>query len=400
MKFRYRLTYKDFKRYFLNRMKGQEKHAFEKRMMRNAFDAEAYDGLTRLDRQQLDADISALKKGITRRTNNSRLLVPYWFRYAATILLLIGIGVGFYILKEPFKREKVVSQSVTDSSDQEDHETSAGPVFENERYSEKQSVRQGTKVEKDHFAAKAQTESPQIESGPEERDLKKTRKGTSKVAPQVAIPEKRRTLAQPVENPSASQRLKIPSGIEKDRPLETLAAKPVKIQKISHQAIAVHPDERVVGLDILSAGDMKGRKQDSSVMVTLNGRQQSTDEMVQISETGIRAQSSIQRQPVLTEAGARPPQDMNMKQYKAELLKRINDSALSAFPGEHHIKVAFKVNGQGMLSGFQFDHYPDSTFAREIQSAMETIGPWIPATQKGDTISSRQQMELKLVVGK
>ena len=400
MKFRRRLTYKDFKRYFSNKLKPREKHAFEKRMMQDAFDAEAYDGLSQFDKQQLDADISALKKGITRRTKNSRLLVPYWFRYAATVLLLIGIGVGFYILEEPFKREKVVSRAVTDSSYKQEDKASDGKIVHKESFGEKPSGQQATKkVEKDHVALDAQTESQQTESEAEEQHRSKTQQGITVVAPQVAAPEKQRTLEKQIEKPSANQAPQMAATQKQARQVETLAVEPVEIQRISTEAIAVHPDERFVGLDVSSARDSKEQKQDTHVMADqLAVREQSAGNRIQVSQTGSTNQSSLKAKSVLSELGALPPGDMTVNQYKQAVLKRINDSALSAFPGEHHITIAFKVNGQGMLSGFQFDPLPDSVFVREIQTAIEAMSPWIPGTKDGDTITSRQQIKLKIVV--
>ena len=64
---RKKLTYKDFKAYFSNNLQSKAKHDFEKEMMRDAFDEEAFDGLSRLNHEELENDISDLKSGIITR---------------------------------------------------------------------------------------------------------------------------------------------------------------------------------------------------------------------------------------------------------------------------------------------------------------------------------------------
>jgi len=43
-----KLTYKDFINYFSNNLQNNDKHDFEKEMMRDAFEEEAFDGLSKL----------------------------------------------------------------------------------------------------------------------------------------------------------------------------------------------------------------------------------------------------------------------------------------------------------------------------------------------------------------
>lgn len=111
---RKKLTYKDFKAYFSNNLQSKAKHDFEKEMMRDAFDEEAFDGLSRLNHEELENDISDLKSGILNRSKASRTLVPVWFKYAASILILVGVGLSVLIVNNQFWQNKVLKEQISE----------------------------------------------------------------------------------------------------------------------------------------------------------------------------------------------------------------------------------------------------------------------------------------------
>jgi hypothetical protein len=111
---RKKLTYKDFKAYFSNNLQSNEKHDFEKNMMRDAFDEEAFDGLSKLSDAELERDISELKSGVKNRTKNSRTLIPTWFKYAASILILIGVGLSVLLVSNNFWQDSVLKEQISE----------------------------------------------------------------------------------------------------------------------------------------------------------------------------------------------------------------------------------------------------------------------------------------------
>jgi hypothetical protein len=88
-----RLTYNDYQKYLDDAMSAEKRHEFEKRMMQDAFDEEAFDGLQQLSGEQVSSDVSQLKKRIEHLNQKKKRVIPFWFRYAAAAVIIIGIGV-------------------------------------------------------------------------------------------------------------------------------------------------------------------------------------------------------------------------------------------------------------------------------------------------------------------
>ena len=109
-----KLTYKDFKQYFSNSVQKKDKHAFEKQMMQDAFEEEAFDGLSKLSNNELEQDISELKIDINRRVIQTRRIIPVWFRYAASVIILIGIGTSIYLLNNRFWQDTMLRQQISE----------------------------------------------------------------------------------------------------------------------------------------------------------------------------------------------------------------------------------------------------------------------------------------------
>ncbi len=92
-----KLTYKRFKEYFSNNLQSKDKHDFEKQMMQDAFEEEAFDGLSKLNDDELEQDIQDLKLSIHQKTKDTKRIIPVWFRYAAGILIIVGIGASIFL---------------------------------------------------------------------------------------------------------------------------------------------------------------------------------------------------------------------------------------------------------------------------------------------------------------
>jgi hypothetical protein len=155
---RRKLTYKDFKAYFSNNLQSNEKHGFEKEMMRDAFEEEAFDGLSLLSNDELENDISELRLGIKNRTRKSRTLIPVWFKYAASILILIGVGLSVLlmknnlwqdtVLKEQISEEMQIADSIIQQAESEIKQITGEPVNESDSTKAKDFVADNRQKEK------------------------------------------------------------------------------------------------------------------------------------------------------------------------------------------------------------------------------------------------------------
>lgn len=108
-----KLTYKDFINYFSNHLQNKDKHAFEKDMMRDAFEEEAFDGLSQLSESELENDIAELKSRIDSKTKKRRTIFPVWFKYAASVIILVGIGITVVYLNSNHWQQSVLKEQVS-----------------------------------------------------------------------------------------------------------------------------------------------------------------------------------------------------------------------------------------------------------------------------------------------
>ena len=109
---RKKLTYKDFINYFSNNLQNKDKHDFEKEMMRDAFEEEAFDGLSKLSAEDLEKDLNELRTNISDNIKKTRRIIPVWFRYAASIIILIGIGFTIVFLNSRYWNESMLKEQV------------------------------------------------------------------------------------------------------------------------------------------------------------------------------------------------------------------------------------------------------------------------------------------------
>ena len=114
---RKKLTYKDFINYFKNSLQKKEKHDFEKDMMRDAFEEEAFDGLSKLNAAELEEDLKQLKSNVSNKTQKTRRLIPIWIRYAASVLVLVGIGFTIVFLNSRYWQDSMIKEQVAKEMD-------------------------------------------------------------------------------------------------------------------------------------------------------------------------------------------------------------------------------------------------------------------------------------------
>jgi len=107
-----RLTYDRISEYLKGLLSNRERHDLEREMMRDPFDEEAFEGLSRLKGEELDADFDALMSKLDNRVRkgNKFRIIPL-LRIAAAILIIVGAGaILFNVLKTPEPR--LITQEV------------------------------------------------------------------------------------------------------------------------------------------------------------------------------------------------------------------------------------------------------------------------------------------------
>jgi len=111
----------EYQRYLDNKMTPQERHAFEKRMLEDPFEAEAMEGLSDFSSKDIQSDLTELRSAVQQKSRQKKGFV-YW-RAAAAILLLSAFSFVVYFVIDnnsktesfqtrDFKTEEQTEQSV------------------------------------------------------------------------------------------------------------------------------------------------------------------------------------------------------------------------------------------------------------------------------------------------
>ncbi len=85
----------NFQRYLRNQMTDAERNAFEREMQKNAFEAEALEGMQQFSAGEIQQDLNKLSGEIAKKKKRD---TPIW-AVAATIVLLISMGIIWFQLK-------------------------------------------------------------------------------------------------------------------------------------------------------------------------------------------------------------------------------------------------------------------------------------------------------------
>lgn len=91
------ISLEDFHRYLNNRMTDAERNAFERKLQKYPFEAEALEGFRQISTTDLNKDLQELSRKIPTKKNRSN--IRYW-AVAASFLVLISIGVLLFRITE------------------------------------------------------------------------------------------------------------------------------------------------------------------------------------------------------------------------------------------------------------------------------------------------------------
>ncbi len=116
---------KTFFNYLKNRLSNQERNTFERKMMQDAFEQEAYEGFMQYDEETINADLHQIKQRLFQRKKDRFL----YLKIAASILVVVSISVLLFQLK--FEDQRLISDSRTKETPVEEKAVEA-PVPEEE----------------------------------------------------------------------------------------------------------------------------------------------------------------------------------------------------------------------------------------------------------------------------
>jgi outer membrane biosynthesis protein TonB len=99
-------------RYFSNHLSGKERYDFEKKIMQDRFEEEAFDGLSQLNYDELREDLSELESRLKGRGHVRNVLLLPVFRYAVAAMLILGTGTIIYLLNRTVRQSTRLAEAI------------------------------------------------------------------------------------------------------------------------------------------------------------------------------------------------------------------------------------------------------------------------------------------------
>ncbi len=347
-----KLTYRDYHKYFSGNMSPEEAHAFEKEIMKNGFDQDAYDGLSQLNENEMNTDINEINARIQKRIKVKPKAIPLWFKYAAGIAILIGVGsTAFFILKQELSQDVAYRE----------------PIME------KMAV---------------------TDSGPDEE----------KVLPdenaQESKPIKEKKASKKDKKKDASELKELTSVEDRDEVLEVLS------QELDTEDEMENRQELAIEEEISTAGEIekkKATKPDKTITEEISIVDNETAKQHEVytvepsknaMPTRKKATGAAMRKTTTTEA--MPPNEWSIVRYKQILIERIQKNDLSAYNKSYRLKIILHINEAGKIKKIKINGAPDNQFENIVKKSIMNLGKWKPLLYKGKAQKSKLEIQIEV----
>ena len=117
----------DYKRYLDNQMTPTERHDFEKQLLDDAFESEAFDGLSQLTSEEVSSDLNALSRQVKAKAGKKGQAI-YW-RIAATLLMLAVFSFIIYLTIDFEPKPEIAQNKKVESEKPETEIRENAPSF-------------------------------------------------------------------------------------------------------------------------------------------------------------------------------------------------------------------------------------------------------------------------------
>lgn len=376
-----KLTYEDFKRYFFNRQKADEKHQFEKEMMQDAFEEEAFDGLSMLSEEEFEKDITLLKNRIHQRAKKRNRVIPLYMRYAAGIAILIGIGLtSLYVFDKQVKDDLKFAEPV--------HETMA--------------LSEEKKPDKEKDALEKEKQEIKKDNDENNNDTKSIEKTES------AKPSKSQKNIDNLSVPESDDQfdLETETGSELAEPETTPEITIEEEEETIIEVAQEQPKEEKLAEETPVGGIQNVRNDEKEI--TQNRREEkgrnrlfSTNKAKKSSKT-VQAESSTedampQSQALSTQQNANvaPPNNWIMDTLESKLIREIK-KRYDLAGNTYKIDMGLTINANGEITQIIHNKEIPESLINTIQNILNSFGKWQPAIKNGQTIENKVTIKFKL----
>jgi hypothetical protein len=440
MKFKGGLTYRNFLNYFGNKLEKKEKHAFEKRMMQDSFESEAFDGLSRLSAEEFEKDMLDLDRILQVRTKEKKRRMPLWFSYVASILILLSFSFVLYYLSRYFPQDEMIGAQVEEVVPKEENQL-AEPIIskqDSESMDLMKMIDEDLEIEitdADEFVEPALS----IENEEEEQEEEMFAVEKS-IEPEIVEPAEQVVFAdKKIVEESEMAYEKIQSALQgqiaevevQKAPNKKLVKRSFANNSMTNQSIISgkvvdEEDLPMLGVSIAVKGSAKGTVTDYDGYFKLDVSDSIANYRLIASFVGyepkeVNAQADSSLLLVLqedklglsevivvaygtskTERGntswekARPIQFASIAKFKEDLAKELENANLEHLQGTYKVKFSFIVEPDGVLSEIKFKGNPDAILRKEIERLLLNSEDWHSAESAGKAVASRVRISLKL----
>jgi len=432
-------------------------------MMQDAFEEEAFEGLSTLKEGELELDISQLRKTISHRSKKQKRIIPVWFRLAASIIIILSIGYATFSLldnriskenisKEQFAYEEDLFEektkkpiAIAENTKKESIKEEVPQIAQKEFITQKE-VKEEKKRAKREIAKKAAPEKQITEIKKEEiivaekeviiqdenLELEETKLIADLADEEVLDADTTIKSEQPEEKPYTVTMAKRKAA----QPAVSKAAMQIaEMRTIKGKILSSEDGMPLPGVQIALKETTQGtvtntngefeislpetKNQDEALVARYVGFEEQEIQIVEDSDLMVYMEPSnigleevvvvgygVERKPTGAVAdineehstSTKPPGSISIKEFKKEILNKIDYAKLYEFPGKHKIKFKFTISEKGVPGNFEFTRFPNQVFADEIERVITDYGKWIPATSNDKNIEEIKKMSLKIVV--
>ncbi|WP_282015848.1 carboxypeptidase-like regulatory domain-containing protein [Marinifilum flexuosum] len=445
MKSKLRLTYERFLAYFGSRMTGKEKHAFEKSVMMDEFESDAYDGLSKLSSMEIEQDLKELKLGLASRVKSKQKKRLTWLPYAASIAVIMGLSFVLYYINQTPSVNEFVSQDI--------EQVTAKKKYENIPITEEDSL----KVKKDQKIEKLE----KVELV-EEKVIDVADKEVQNADEELQFAEEIKD-----EEIGKSEPILKAIKVEENQPSKIVSRKVEKA--LSGRVAGVATNKRDTGIRIRGfatiGNDENARKISGlvvdkektpmpGVMIVVNGTNKGTftdldgkfamsladtnsnykltasfvgfetkqvdiadsllvvleQDAVEMNEVVVTAYGSEKKKafetgsvtevemdkPIKSWNKALPSQSRNTSDYKKKLIAALQSEFRDNLTGKYKIKVSFMVHSSGTVSDITIKGGKSLELSEKVKEFITTGEKWIPSESNNAPTDSKVRFTLRL----
>ncbi|MBN1144830.1 MAG: carboxypeptidase-like regulatory domain-containing protein [Bacteroidales bacterium] len=438
-------TYNQFLKYLKGLLSNRERHDLERNMMQDVFDEEAFEGLNRLTGEELEADMEKLLTRLNNRVENKKTRTLTWFyRVAAAVVLLIGIGsILLLVVKKPAdelitqKTEQTAKSKETTILPVEAPQTEASTAKEQ---ADQQPVIKSQKPEgipsveiviedastKEDFAVVEDYETMTVE------DEAVIAQEEAIMSAPVAESQKSATAAPATAKSKKDGTVRI-RGVSSISPSGTITGRVVDVQgqpltgvnvmfKGSNQGtvtdmngyFSLQPagDNVVLALSYVGYNALEVDPQEASGKeITLTENVMALDEVVVVGygtqkrSTVTGAITTVESKDISDVRETTPynytkpvPPGGSAKNFKEWVDGSVNKSLFISFPGKHRITIHLTVGLDGSLSRIRAEDKVPSVITDEYIRVIATSSIWQPAKENGTPVEAEIALRFVLEV--